>query len=82
MRSRVVRLLALLALLGAVSPALGDAPADAVGAVDALVLGDDPLDPYDDPPAAANAFAGPRAWTTKKTPTWARMKSRTRRRAR
>ena len=58
MRSRVVRLLALLALLGAVSPALGDAPADAVGAVDALVLGDDPLDPYDDPPAAANAFAG------------------------
>ncbi len=50
--------MALLALLGAVSPALGDAPADAVGAVDALVLGDDPLDPYDDPPAAANAFAG------------------------
>ena len=47
----------LLALLGAVSPALGDVPADAVGAVDALVLGDDPLDPYDDPPPA-NAFAG------------------------
>ena len=57
MRSRVVCLLALLVLLGAVSPALGDVPADAVGAVDALVLGDDPLDPYDDPPAA-NAFAG------------------------
>ena len=37
MRSRVVRLLALLALLGAVSPALGDVPADAVGAVDALL---------------------------------------------
>ena len=49
--------MALLALLGAVSPALGDVPADAVGAVDALVLGDDPLDPYDDPPPA-NAFAG------------------------
>ena len=57
MRSRVVCLLALLVLLGAVSPALGDVPADAVGAVDALVLGDDPLDPYDDPPPA-NAFAG------------------------
>ena len=76
MRSRVVRLLPLLALLGAVSPALGDVPADAVGAVDALVLGDDPLDPYDDPPPRTHS-RGPRTWTTTKTRPSARTKSRT-----
>lgn len=63
MRSRMVRLIVLLALL-TVAPAafgqdaaasIGDNPMDALSAVDALMMGNDPLDPYDDPPPA-NTF--------------------------
>ena len=60
MRARVVRVVvlrvALLALLAV--PAFGDQAEDALNnAVNALVLGDDPLDPYDDPPSSVNAFS-------------------------